>query len=85
MHQHLKSVHKRNGLKCTMSHILQGLILTWPQFIVQNMDNAIHRINLYPVDNAISFPNTYPMDGASYPSFEQPEPLNYYCLSYLWT
>ena len=79
MHQHLKFVHKRNGLKGTMSYILQGLILTWPQFIVQN---AIHRINPYPVDNAISFPNTYPMDGAGYPSFEQPEPLNYYCLSH---
>ena len=83
MHQHLKFVHKRNGLKCTMSHILQGLILTRPQFIVQNMDNAIHRINLYPVDNVISFPNTYPMDGAGYPSFEQPEPLNYFCLSHM--
>ena len=49
---------------------------------MENMDNAIHRINLYPMDNAISFPNTYPMDGAGYPSFEQPEPLNYYCLSH---
>ena len=68
-----------------MSHILQGLILTWPQFIVQNMDNVIHRINLSPVDNAISFPNTYPADGAGYPSFEQPEPLNYYCLSHMST
>ena len=26
--------------------------------VVQKVDSAIHRINLYPVDNAIGFPNT---------------------------
>ena len=31
--------------------------------VVQRLDNAIHRINHYPVDNAIGFPNTYPLDG----------------------
>ena len=30
--------------------------------VVQRLDSAIHRINLYPVDSAISFPNTYPLD-----------------------
>ena len=30
--------------------------------VVQNVDNAIHRINLYPVDRAIGFHNTYPLD-----------------------
>ena len=31
--------------------------------VVQKEDNAIHRINLYPVDSAIiGFPNTYPLD-----------------------
>ena len=30
--------------------------------VVQTLDSAIHRINLYPVDNAIGFPNTYPLD-----------------------
>ena len=30
--------------------------------VVQKMDSAIHRINLYPVDSAMSFPNTYPLD-----------------------
>ena len=44
--------------------------------VVQKLDSAIHRINLYPVDNAISFPNTYPLDsdlsgGLRYPIFEQ--------------
>ena len=30
--------------------------------VVQKLDSAIHRINLYPVDNANGFPNTYPPD-----------------------
>ena len=30
--------------------------------VVQKVDNAIHRINHYPVDSAISFPNIYPLD-----------------------
>ena len=30
--------------------------------VVQKVDSAIHRINLYPVDNPIGFPNTYPLD-----------------------
>ena len=27
--------------------------------VVQKLDSALHRINLYPVDKAIGFPNTY--------------------------
>ena len=27
--------------------------------VVQKVDSAIHRINLYPLDSAIGFPNTY--------------------------
>ena len=30
--------------------------------VVQNVDTAIHWINLYPVYNAIGFPITYPLD-----------------------
>ena len=30
--------------------------------VVQKLNSAIHRINLYPVDNAIGFPNIYPLD-----------------------
>ena len=30
--------------------------------VVQNVDNAIQRINFYQVDSAIGFPNTYPLD-----------------------
>jgi len=30
--------------------------------VVQNVDNAIHRINVYPlIDSAIGFPNTHPL------------------------
>ena len=43
------------------------------------MDNAIHRINLYPPDSAIGFPSTYPLDSdlsgrKRYSSLEQPGP-----------
>ena len=30
--------------------------------MVQKVDKAIYRINLYPVDSTIGFPYTYPMD-----------------------
>ena len=30
--------------------------------VVQKVDSAIQRINLYPVDNGIGFPNIYPLD-----------------------
>ena len=44
--------------------------------VVQTLDNAIHRINLYPVDSVIDFHNTYPLDsdlsgGQHHPMFEQ--------------
>ena len=32
--------------------------------VVQKVDNAIHRINHYPVENVIGFPNIYPLDSA---------------------
>ena len=31
--------------------------------VVQNVDNAIHWINHYPLNSTIDFPNTYPLDG----------------------
>ena len=30
--------------------------------VVQIVDNAIQRINVYPLNSAICFPNTYPLD-----------------------
>ena len=40
-------------LSCVRIHLAQ---------VVQKLDSAIHRINLYPLDNAIGFPNAYPLD-----------------------
>ena len=31
--------------------------------MIQKVDSAIQRINLYPVDSAIGFPDTYPLEG----------------------
>ena len=53
---------------------------------VQKLDNAIHRINLYPVDRSIDFANTYPEDSAIHlmnnrvwiPNFK---PLNWFRIS----
>ena len=30
--------------------------------VVRKLDNAIHRINHYPVDSVVCFVNTYPLD-----------------------
>ena len=43
---------------------------------VKKVDNAIHRINLYPVDSAIGFAHTYPLDS---------EFIRWIELSILWT
>ena len=39
----------------------RGIIkdLAW---VVQKVDNAIHRINHYPVDSMVCFVSTYPLD-----------------------
>ena len=47
--------------------------------VVQTLDSAIHRINLYPVDSSSGFSNTYPLDsdlsgGERYPTLKQPGP-----------
>ena len=44
--------------------------------VVQRVDNAIQRINSYPLGSATCFVNTYPLDsdlsvGLRYPPFEQ--------------
>ena len=53
---------------------------------VKKMENAIHRINHYPVDSAIGFANTYPVNSAIHlmnnwvwiPNFK---PLNWFRIS----
>ena len=50
------------------------LQLTVQAPVVQKVDNAIHRINHYPLDIAIGFAITYPVDSdlsVGYPLFEQ--------------
>ena len=47
--------------------------------VVRKVDNAIHRINHYPVDSVVCFVNTYPLDselsgGYRYPAFEKLRP-----------
>ena len=49
---------------------------TLPATVVQKVDNAIHRVNHYPLDSAIDFAITYPLGsdlsgGWPYPPFEQ--------------
>ena len=39
----------------TLPHSNQGPV-------VRKVDNAIHRINHYPVDSVVCFVNTYPLD-----------------------
>ena len=34
--------------------------------VVQKVDNAIHRINHYPVDSVVCFVNIYPLDSDLY-------------------
>jgi len=45
--------------------------------VVDNVNNAIQRINHYLADSAICYVNTYPLDsdvsgGYRYPAYEQP-------------
>ena len=49
---------KQNRDKCGQG--LGGAVLLAP--VVQKVDNAIHRINHYPLDSAIGFLNTYPLE-----------------------
>ena len=64
---------RENTQRWMLFHILSGLFQITQFFfivdeflqlgpVVQTLDSAIHRINLYPVDSAIGFPNTYPLD-----------------------
>ena len=39
-----------------------GLVKHVQAPVVQRLDNAIHRINHYPVDSVVCFINIYPLD-----------------------
>ena len=47
--------HERPGSSENQATVLQAPI-------VQKVDNAIHRINYYPLDSAIGLSMTYPLD-----------------------
>ena len=47
---------KESKTACTIMH---------SSWVVQKVDNAIHRINHYPVDTLVCFVNTYLLDSAS--------------------
>ena len=44
-----------------------GAHCTFQAPVVQKLDNAIHRINHYPVDSVVCFVNTYPLDSVIQP------------------
>ncbi len=42
--------------------LLVGIYMEILAQVVQRMDNAIHRINHYPVDSIVCFVGSYPLD-----------------------
>ena len=76
----LYSMHLTSALNCFEKNT-QALLAP----VVQTLDSAIDRINLYPADSVIDFCNTYPLNnylsgGECYPTFEQPRPDSYHNL-----
>ena len=47
----------KNSTKWRVVFTIKGLAP-----VVQEVDNALHWKNPYPLDNAMGFPNTYPLD-----------------------
>ena len=82
------AVKKRNKLmqlKCNCSQADSAHLAP----VVQTVDDAIHRINHYPLDIAIGFAITYPVDsdlpsGWRYPAFEQLKPGYHYLPTPNW-
>ena len=50
------------GFEYVGFHALKGQRSKHLAPVVQKMDNAIHRINHYPVDSVVCFVSTYPLD-----------------------
>ena len=57
MHIYIQVTLKHFGRHC-------GLVVRALAPVVQKINSAIHRINLYPGDNVIGFSNTYPVNSA---------------------
>ena len=55
---------------CVLVYLCIGLAMYWSDvlviigqaLVVRKVDNAIHRINHYPMDRVVCFVNTYPLD-----------------------
>jgi len=62
MHTLDKSLYRGIMQYLLVSVILICWIVIYLAPVVQEVDNAIHRINLYPLDSTIGFPNIYPLD-----------------------
>ena len=49
-----------------MGETIKNCTIYWIEIylapVVQKVDNAIHRINVYPLNSAIGSPNTYALD-----------------------
>ena len=54
-----QALRRGRGRVCTKDGDAGRIILA-P--VVRKVDNAIHRINHYPVDSVVCFVNTYPLD-----------------------
>ena len=51
---------RRNREENLVRHV--AMVAKFLAPVVQKVDSAIHRINLYPLGSAIGFPNTYSLD-----------------------
>ena len=58
---HPLQIHLHQGQVVFQRNPLQKQIIFLAP-VVQRLDNAIHRINRYPVDSVVCFVNTYPLD-----------------------
>ena len=61
-HENVKA-RRKNFLCLILLYAIGQFRFLLDQFsVLQNLDNAICRINIYPLDNTVGFPNTYPLD-----------------------
>ena len=56
----LALVHETEPIRTNTKWPMEKIDLQAP--VAQRLDNAIHRINHYPVDSVVCFVDTYPLD-----------------------
>ena len=62
VHDHLVRSSNAAPAGCLLGDFILENSLFVQAPVVQKVDSAIQRINLFPVDTAIVFPNTFPLD-----------------------